>query len=127
MSEGEDPARGPLPDHDDEADHTPGDLDVGPQPARPQVGRRSGGDRPRVSRVMERNPGAWRKPPTVDYFDKEGYFRAGQGPIVFTIAEARARKAGDAIQYLPVLGVGGFIVRGWTHLLAGGGVSASPN
>ena len=69
----------------------------------------------------ERNPGAWRKPPTVDYFDKEGYFRAGQGPIVFTIAEARARKAGDAIQYLPVLGVGGFIVRGWTHLLAGWG------
>jgi hypothetical protein len=74
----------------------------------------------RESREMERNPGAWRKPTApVEHFDKEGYFRDGLGPRVFTIAQARAGATGDVIQYLPVLGVDGFIVRGWSHLLAG--------
>ena len=73
------------------------------------------------AREMERNPGTWRKPieTAVDHFDQEGYFVDGMGPRVFTIAQARASGTGAAIEYLPVLGVDGFIVRGWSHLLAG--------
>jgi hypothetical protein len=52
----------------------------------------------------------------VDYFTRDG---TGMGPRIFTIAEARARSTGEAINYLPVLGVDGYIVRGWSHLLAG--------
>ena len=40
------------------------------------------------------------------------------GPRVFTIAEARSRRK-ESIEHLPVLGVDGYIVKGWTHLLAG--------
>lgn len=40
------------------------------------------------------------------------------GPRVFTIADARLRRK-EAIEHLPVLGVDGYIVKGWTHLLAG--------
>jgi hypothetical protein len=39
-------------------------------------------------------------------------------PRVFTIADARLRLA-ESIQHLPVLGADGYIVKGWTHLLAG--------
>ena len=60
-----------------------------------------------------------RKPPVVEHFDREGYFVDGLGPRVFTIAQARTQKQGDAISYKPVLGVDGYIVRGWSHLLAG--------
>jgi DNA repair protein RadA/Sms len=52
-------------------------------------------------------------------FDPLGYFDDSQGAYVFTIAQARAHAAGDSLQYLPVLGVDGYIVRGWSHLLAG--------
>jgi DNA repair protein RadA/Sms len=41
-----------------------------------------------------------------------------EGPRVFTIADARLRR-GESIEYLPVLGVDGYVVRGWTHLVAG--------
>jgi hypothetical protein len=40
------------------------------------------------------------------------------GPRVFTIAEARLRNR-ESIEHLPVLGVDGYVVKGWTHLLAG--------
>ncbi len=40
------------------------------------------------------------------------------GVRVYTIPEARLRHK-DSLEYLPVLGIDGFIVRGWTHLLAG--------
>jgi DNA repair protein RadA/Sms len=46
------------------------------------------------------------------------YFRDDAGPRVFTIADARLRLQ-DSIEHLPVLGVDGYIVKGWTHLLAG--------
>jgi AAA domain len=118
---GEHPARGAQPDHDDDkADDSTDDLDVGPN-LRSLRWDAEVQDIVRESREMERSPGAWRKPtPTqVEHFDREGYFVDGMGPRVFTIAQARAGATGDAIQYLPVLGVDGFIVRGWSHLLAG--------
>jgi DNA repair protein RadA/Sms len=40
------------------------------------------------------------------------------GPRVYTIAEARQFGA-ESLEHLPVLGVDGYIVKGWTHLLAG--------
>jgi hypothetical protein len=40
------------------------------------------------------------------------------GPRVYSIAEARLRVP-DSLEYLPVLGVDGYIVRTWTHVLAG--------
>ena len=42
----------------------------------------------------------------------------GDVPDVYSIAEARLRH-GETLDYLPVLGADGYIVRGWTHLLAG--------
>jgi len=39
-------------------------------------------------------------------------------PRVYTIAEARLRTE-EAIEYLPLLGVDGYISKGWTHMLAG--------
>lgn len=39
-------------------------------------------------------------------------------PRVYTIAEARLRTE-QSIEYLPLLGVDGYISKGWTHLLAG--------
>jgi DNA repair protein RadA/Sms len=39
-------------------------------------------------------------------------------PRVFSIAEARLHSK-DSLEYLPVLGVDGYIVKGWSHLLAG--------
>jgi len=40
------------------------------------------------------------------------------GPRAFTIAEARLRHQ-ESLEYLPVLGADGYIVRGWSHLIAG--------
>jgi DNA repair protein RadA/Sms len=40
------------------------------------------------------------------------------GPRVYTIAEARLRVQ-ESLEHLPVLGADGYIVKGWTHLLAG--------
>ena len=50
----------------------------------------------------------------VAYFGDEVH----QEPRVFTVAEARLRQQ-DSIEHLPVLGVDGYVVRGWSHLLAG--------
>jgi len=41
-----------------------------------------------------------------------------QSPRVFTIADARLRLR-ESIEHLPVLGMDGYVVKGWTHLLAG--------
>jgi DNA repair protein RadA/Sms len=41
-----------------------------------------------------------------------------EGPRVYTIAEARSRSK-ERIGYLPMLGADGYIVEGWSHLLAG--------
>ena len=40
------------------------------------------------------------------------------GVRIFTIAEARERNQ-ESIEYLQVLGMDGYVVKGWTHLLAG--------
>jgi Bifunctional DNA primase/polymerase, N-terminal len=40
------------------------------------------------------------------------------GPRVYTIAEARLRVQ-ESLEHLPVLGIDGYVVRGWSHLLAG--------
>jgi Bifunctional DNA primase/polymerase, N-terminal len=40
------------------------------------------------------------------------------GPRVFSIAEARLHSK-DSLEYLPVLGADGYIVKAWSHLLAG--------
>src|ERR1019366_4851314 len=45
-------------------------------------------------------------------------FSEDTGPRVYTIAEAR-QIAAESLEHLPVLGVDGYIVKGWTHLLAG--------
>jgi DNA repair protein RadA/Sms len=50
--------------------------------------------------------------------DPLAYFRDDSAPRVFTIADARLRLQ-ESIEHLPVLGVDGYIVKGWTHLLAG--------
>jgi len=39
-------------------------------------------------------------------------------PRIFSIADARLRLT-ESFEYLPVLGVDGYIVKGWSHLLAG--------
>jgi hypothetical protein len=117
--EGEAPGKAPQPDRLQD-DDTPDDIDVGPN-LRALRWDMEVQEIVRESREMERSPGTWRKPAPgqVEHFDREGYFVDGIGPRVFTIASARAGATGDAIQYLPVLGVDGFIVRGWSHLLAG--------
>lgn len=51
--------------------------------------------------------------PDADIFDT-----AEATPRVYTIAEARLRTE-ESIEYLPLLGVDGYISKGWTHLLAG--------
>jgi predicted ATP-dependent serine protease len=50
--------------------------------------------------------------------DPLAFFREDAGPRVFTIADARLRLQ-ESIEHLPVLGVDGYVVKGWTHLLAG--------
>ena len=50
----------------------------------------------------------------LDYFRDDG----GGRPRAFTIADARLRSQ-ESIEHLPVLGVDGYVVKGWTHLLAG--------
>ena len=49
------------------------------------------------------------------YFGESG---PANTPRVFTIADARLRLL-ESIEHLPVFGVDGYIVKGWSHLLAG--------
>ena len=50
--------------------------------------------------------------------DPLDFLADGEVPRFFTIAEARLRQR-DCLEHLPVLGADGYIVKGWTHLLAG--------
>ena len=50
--------------------------------------------------------------------DPAEFFREDGGPRVYTIAEARLRVQ-ESLEHLPVLGMDGYVVKGWTHLLAG--------
>jgi hypothetical protein len=43
---------------------------------------------------------------------------ASSGVRAYTIGDARLRHR-DSIEYLPVLGVDGFVIKGWSHLFAG--------